>query len=69
VARTQEEAEEIAKKSVWHSMVTLVGTPEVVASRMGELNDIGVDYWMLGFVPFHNIQTMKLFAEEVIPLL
>jgi hypothetical protein len=32
-----------------------------------EFMDIGVDYWMLGFVPYHNTESTRLFADEVIP--
>jgi alkanesulfonate monooxygenase SsuD/methylene tetrahydromethanopterin reductase-like flavin-dependent oxidoreductase (luciferase family) len=67
IANTQEEAKRLAKQSAWHPKVTLVGTPDNVISQMGEFIDIGVDYWMLGFVPYHNTESTRLFADEVIP--
>jgi dimethylsulfone monooxygenase len=44
----------------------LVGTPEVIAERLEELERIGIDLTLLQFSP--QAEEMERFAEEVIPL-
>jgi alkanesulfonate monooxygenase SsuD/methylene tetrahydromethanopterin reductase-like flavin-dependent oxidoreductase (luciferase family) len=69
LADTDDEAEMLYQKSVWRDMPAIIGSPENVASQMGEYLDLGMDYWIIGFLPYHNLESTKLFVEEVIPLL
>ncbi|MCW3991196.1 MAG: LLM class flavin-dependent oxidoreductase, partial [Candidatus Bathyarchaeota archaeon] len=43
----------------------LVGTPDVVAERVGEYLDLGVDHFILRFHFGEEIESMKLFAEKI----
>jgi FMNH2-dependent dimethyl sulfone monooxygenase len=47
--------------------VGLIGTPEVVADRIRELEEIGIDLLMLKFSPM--LEQLDVFAQEVLPLL
>lgn len=69
LAETDDEAHKLSQESVWRSMPAIIGSPETVASKMGEYLDLGVDLWILGFLPYHNTKSTKLFTEEVTPLL
>lgn len=44
----------------------LVGTPDVVAERIKEYIDIGVDHFILRFHFGEEIESMRLFTEEII---
>ena len=67
LAGSDEEALKQAKSSRYPEEWLLSGSPETLASRMGELVDAGVEYFQLFFVPFPNFEATQLFAEQVIP--
>lgn len=68
VADSDEEALKIAKQSqYYHERLYLVGTPETISSQLGKLVDVGVDYLQIYFPQYNNVETSKLFAQEVIP--
>lgn len=62
----QGDTDRIAGLSVKGTALGLVGTPEVIASRIKEYQDIGVNMVMLNFC--QGIESMKRFAKDVIPL-
>jgi alkanesulfonate monooxygenase SsuD/methylene tetrahydromethanopterin reductase-like flavin-dependent oxidoreductase (luciferase family) len=45
----------------------LLGTPEEVAEQLIEVNDIGVEGWLLTFPDY--VEGLRTFGEEVLPLL
>jgi FMNH2-dependent dimethyl sulfone monooxygenase len=47
--------------------VGLVGTPDVVARRLGELEDAGLDLVLLQMSP--QLEEIRRFGEKVVPLL
>ena len=66
-ATSEDEALKLAKRSQYYSEKTfLTGTPESVVSQLGNLVDVGVEYFMVYFPQYHNIESTKLFADEVI---
>jgi len=68
VAGSEEEAQRLAKRSQYYSERTFItGTPECVASQLGELADAGVEYFMTYFPQHRNHETARLFADTVIP--
>jgi len=68
VAGSEEEAQRLAKRSQYYSERTFItGTPESVASQLGELADAGVEYFMTYFPQHRNHETARLFADTVIP--
>jgi alkanesulfonate monooxygenase SsuD/methylene tetrahydromethanopterin reductase-like flavin-dependent oxidoreductase (luciferase family) len=69
VAESAEEAKKLARRSQYSEGSFLVGTPETVASKMGELVDAGVEYFQINFPQHRIIETTQLFADEVIPRL
>ena len=67
VASSDDEALNLAKRSQYYSERTfIIGTPESVASQLGELIDAGVEYFMLYFPQYQNQATAQQFAEKVI---
>jgi alkanesulfonate monooxygenase SsuD/methylene tetrahydromethanopterin reductase-like flavin-dependent oxidoreductase (luciferase family) len=71
LAGSDEEALKIAKSSIYARYFPLerwiIGSPESVVSRMGELIDAGVEYFQLLFTMFPNYEAMQIFADKVIP--
>lgn len=68
IADSKEEALRLAKRSQYYSeRVFIVGTPDSIVARMGELIDAGVEYFQLYFPQYRNTETTQLFADEVIP--
>ena len=68
VAGSDEEALRLAKRSPYYNeRIIIVGSPESVVSRMGELVDGGVEYFQIVFPQYRNYETQQLFADEVIP--
>jgi alkanesulfonate monooxygenase SsuD/methylene tetrahydromethanopterin reductase-like flavin-dependent oxidoreductase (luciferase family) len=46
----------------------LVGSPDQVAERIRQYQDLGISHFMLWFVDFPSTDGMRLFAESVMPL-
>jgi alkanesulfonate monooxygenase SsuD/methylene tetrahydromethanopterin reductase-like flavin-dependent oxidoreductase (luciferase family) len=68
VADSDEKALELAKRSPYYSdRTTILGSPESVVDKMGELVDAGVEYFQVNFPQYRKIETAQLFADEVIP--
>jgi len=68
VAGSDEEALRLAKRSQYYNeRIIIVGSPESVVSRIGELVDAGVEYFQVIFPQYRNYETQQLFADEVIP--
>lgn len=67
IAESDEEAHNLVESSPFPSKWIISGSPESIASQMGELVDAGVEYFQLGFSHFPNIEATQLFTEEVIP--
>lgn len=71
IADTEEEAMKIAKKVPRGNRAIrqgFVGTPAMVKDKICEFVDVGVEYFILGFMPF-GLDGPILFSEEVIPQL
>ena len=64
---SEEEAIRIAKHSNHDQHVFIAGTPDSVASKLGELVDAGVEVFQLFFPQYQNIEMTQLFADKVIP--
>jgi alkanesulfonate monooxygenase SsuD/methylene tetrahydromethanopterin reductase-like flavin-dependent oxidoreductase (luciferase family) len=70
LAKTNEKAIRLAKSSPFLSNIpSLIGSPDTIASQIGELIDVGVEYFQLYFAPFPNYDATQLFADEVVPKL
>ena len=67
LAGSDEEALKLAQRSRFPKEWSLIGSPETLVSRMGELVDAGVEYFQLNIIPFPDFKATKLFADEVIP--
>jgi alkanesulfonate monooxygenase SsuD/methylene tetrahydromethanopterin reductase-like flavin-dependent oxidoreductase (luciferase family) len=68
VAGSYDEALSLAKRSQYYADWSfIVGTPDQVASKLGELIDVGVDYFQISFPQLQINETAQLFADEVIP--
>jgi len=68
IGGSDQEALRLAKRSQYYSERTFItGTPESLASQLGELVDAGVEYFMLYFPQHRNHETAQLFADTVIP--
>ena len=66
LAGSDEEALELAKSSP-HSLGSyIIGSPESLVSQIGELIDVGVEYFQLYFTLFPNHEETQTFADEVI---
>jgi alkanesulfonate monooxygenase SsuD/methylene tetrahydromethanopterin reductase-like flavin-dependent oxidoreductase (luciferase family) len=65
LADSDEEALRLAKRSSFYPRL-MVGSPESVASKLGDLVDAGVEYFQLWFTPFPNNEATQKFADEVI---
>ena len=67
IAESEEDALKFAKQCVQPLEWMMIGTPDSLVSRMGELVDAGVEYFQLPFTQFPNYEAMQLFADKVIP--
>lgn len=67
MAETDEEARKIANNSVYRRWTRIIGSPETVKRKMREHIEVGVDYFMLLFLPFPNPSSSISFAEEIMP--
>jgi alkanesulfonate monooxygenase SsuD/methylene tetrahydromethanopterin reductase-like flavin-dependent oxidoreductase (luciferase family) len=67
LAGSDEEALELAKRGPFPLEWWKIGSPESLASQMGELVDAGVEYFQLYFTRFPNHEATQIFADEVIP--
>jgi len=47
----------------------LVGTPDQVLERIQQYIDVGISYFMCAFPDYSNLESLRLFAEEVVPML
>jgi alkanesulfonate monooxygenase SsuD/methylene tetrahydromethanopterin reductase-like flavin-dependent oxidoreductase (luciferase family) len=64
IAETDEEAENVAGTLPFDYV--LAGSPETVRGKVREFIDVGVEYFILLFWPFPNLEGSTLFAEELI---
>jgi alkanesulfonate monooxygenase SsuD/methylene tetrahydromethanopterin reductase-like flavin-dependent oxidoreductase (luciferase family) len=64
IAETDEEAEKAARSLPFDG--ALAGSPETVVEKVREFVDVGVEYFILFFLPFPDPGGSTLFAEEVI---
>jgi alkanesulfonate monooxygenase SsuD/methylene tetrahydromethanopterin reductase-like flavin-dependent oxidoreductase (luciferase family) len=69
IAETENEARQIYNNSVFKRNGAIVGTPQQVAARLKAYMDMDVTVFFLRFDDFPSLNGMKLFTEQVIPLL
>jgi alkanesulfonate monooxygenase SsuD/methylene tetrahydromethanopterin reductase-like flavin-dependent oxidoreductase (luciferase family) len=69
IAKTESAAQEIYQRSVFKRRGAVVGTPTQVAEQLKPYIDLGVTIFFLRFDDFPSLTGLKLFTEEVIPLL
>ncbi len=69
VAETEEAAQQIYERSLFKRQGAVVGTPFQVAEQLKPFIDLGVKIFFLRFDDFPSLTGLKLFYEEVIPLL
>lgn len=69
VAETESAAQQIYQKSLFRRVGAVVGTPKQVAEQLKPFIDLGVTIFFLRFDDFPSLNGIKLFYEEVIPLL
>ncbi len=73
IADTDEDAMKIAKKRIGYQNFTFrdlarfVGSVDTVKAKIGEFVDIGVEHFILAFLPLPRLDGPLLFAKEVIP--
>lgn len=67
MAETDEEAKKKAMKSLYYGWPVVIGSPETVKRKLREHIKIGVDYFMLGFSPFPDLNSALMFEEDIIP--
>jgi alkanesulfonate monooxygenase SsuD/methylene tetrahydromethanopterin reductase-like flavin-dependent oxidoreductase (luciferase family) len=46
-----------------------IGTPDIIARQLGDFIKMGFEFISLTFVPSTSPEDMRLFSEEVLPLL
>jgi len=51
----------------WFAEATVIGTPDEVAARLQEYVDLGTQYLILSFWDVDEIESLRLFAREVMP--
>ena len=69
IADTESAALHIYENSLFRRRGAVVGTPSQVAKKLKTYIDLGVTIFFLRFDDFPALSGMKLFTEEVIPLL
>ena len=68
LAETETEAQRIAATSPFNNN-TIAGAPQQVADQLRAIAAMGVDYLIFRFIDFPAMTGIKLFCEEVMPLL
>lgn len=69
VAETESQAQQIYDASLFRRLGAVVGNPFQVAEQLRAFVDVGVTIFFLRFDDFPGLRGIKLFTEEVIPLL
>jgi hypothetical protein len=64
---SDEEARRLIKKGGLCGMCDVYGSPRTVLELLRKHADLGVDEFRFYFMPFPNINSTKLFVEEVMP--
>jgi len=64
---SDEEARRLVKNSGLCGMCDVVGSPRTVVEQLKQHVNLGVDEFRFYFMPFPNIDSTKLFIEEVMP--
>lgn len=68
IAQTEKEAFNRIKRTGYPcDSRSFIGTPERIIEKIKSFIDIGVKYFIFGFVDAPNLDGAKLFADEVIP--
>jgi len=65
IADSEEEARKIERENPGGA-ANFVGTPETVGDQVREFVEVGVEHFILLFLPFPSIDGSLLFAEEII---
>jgi alkanesulfonate monooxygenase SsuD/methylene tetrahydromethanopterin reductase-like flavin-dependent oxidoreductase (luciferase family) len=68
LAETEAEAQQIAAASPYNNY-PIIGTPTQVAEQLQAFVDLGVSYLIVRLIDFPNTAGIKLFVEEVMPML
>lgn len=76
IAETEAEARDIASRNpfitraranAYEKIELIVGTPEQVINRIGELTELGLDYFVIRFLDvYHSTKGTQLFIDQVI---
>jgi alkanesulfonate monooxygenase SsuD/methylene tetrahydromethanopterin reductase-like flavin-dependent oxidoreductase (luciferase family) len=67
LASSDDEALRLAKSSNIPLNFLTIGSPETIATRLGEYVDAGVEYFQLSFSKLPNYEATQTFVDEVIP--
>jgi alkanesulfonate monooxygenase SsuD/methylene tetrahydromethanopterin reductase-like flavin-dependent oxidoreductase (luciferase family) len=69
IAETEADAQQVYDKSLFRRLGAVVGNPFQAAEQLKAFVDVGVTIFFLRFDDFPSLRGIKLFTEEVIPLL